>query len=84
MCKGGTILPSHLPLRIQGYPEIDDIDSENGDNLEDQVKRVTEDVEKKLILQALDKCDNSRTKAAEMLKISRKTLFNKMKRLGIG
>ncbi|MCD6115890.1 sigma-54-dependent Fis family transcriptional regulator, partial [bacterium] len=51
--------------------------------LEDQVKKVTEDVEKKLILQALEKCNGSRTKAAELLGISRKTLFNKMHRLKI-
>ena len=83
MCRKGAILPRHLPLRVQGYPLIDEVEPGRGEGLEDQVKKVTEDVEKKLILQALEKCNGSRTKAAELLGISRKTLFNKMHRLKI-
>jgi len=83
MCGKGTILPKHLPLRVQGYPLIDEVEPGRGEGLEDQVKKATENVEKKLILQALEKCNGNRTKAAELLGISRKTLFNKMHRLKI-
>jgi DNA-binding NtrC family response regulator len=74
-----TIRVEDLPLRIRGYPEIsDEIDlSEQG--LEDQVKEFTEKIEKELIVRALEKCNQNRTNTAEILKISRKTLFNKMK-----
>ena len=78
-----TIRVEDLPLRIRGYPEIsDDIDlSVKG--LEDQVKALTEKIEKELIVKALEKCNQNRTNTAEMLKISRKTLFNKMKQYGL-
>jgi DNA-binding NtrC family response regulator len=72
-----------LPLRIRGFPEIsDEIDLiEKG--LEEQIKALTEKIEKELIIKALEKCDQNRTNTAEMLKISRKTLFNKMKQYGL-
>ncbi len=78
-----TIRVEDLPLRLRGYPEIsDDIDlSVKG--LEDQVKALTEKIEKELIVKALEKCNQNRTNTAEMLKISRKTLFNKMKQYGL-
>lgn len=83
MCRKGAILPQHLPLRVQGYPLVDETKLKKEGSLEIQVRKVTEDMEKKLILQALEKCGNSRTKAAELLGISRKTLFNKIQRLKI-
>lgn len=83
VCQEPSIRASHLPLRIQGYPQSDDLDVANETGLEDRVRQITEDIERKLICQALDESNGSRTKAAEALKISRKTLFNKMQKLGI-
>ena len=40
--------------------------------------------EKMLILRALDECNNNRTKAAEKLGISRRTLHRKIAQYGIG
>jgi DNA-binding NtrC family response regulator len=40
-------------------------------------------VSREMILNALDKVQGSRTKAAELLNISRKTLYSRMKKLGI-
>jgi len=40
-------------------------------------------VEREMIIKALEENNQSRTKAAEKLQISRKTLFNKMQKLGI-
>jgi DNA-binding NtrC family response regulator len=43
-----------------------------------------EEVERSPILKALGHCDGSVSKTAELLSISRKTLWEKMKRLEIG
>ncbi len=51
--------------------------------LEAYVCSLTEHVERQVILQALQETDWNRTEAAEKLKISRKTLFNKMQQYGI-
>jgi DNA-binding NtrC family response regulator len=51
--------------------------------LEEQLKKVTADVERGLILSALEKTGWNRTAAADLLMVSRKTLFNKMQLYGI-
>jgi DNA-binding NtrC family response regulator len=83
VCKGKSILPHHLPLRIQGYPQIQDNHPETNTGMEEKVGRICEEVEREMILKALTENNHSRTKAAEVLQISRKTLFNKMQKLGI-
>jgi DNA-binding NtrC family response regulator len=82
ICRESNILPGHLPLRIQGYPRIETVQDE-GAGLEERISSVVEDLERQMILDALDKCRGSRTEAARLLKISRKTLFNKMQKWGI-
>ena len=62
-----------LPLSMQHKAEY----VEPSDN-------ILEDMEKKLILKTLLKNDNNKTKTAEELKMSRKTLYNKLERYGIG
>ncbi|MCI0496250.1 sigma-54 dependent transcriptional regulator [candidate division KSB1 bacterium] len=83
LVQGNTIRVEDLPLRLRGYPEISDeiMTSEKG--LEAQVLKLTQKIEKELIIKALEKCDQNRTNTAELLKISRKTLFNKMRQYGL-
>jgi len=83
LVQGDTIRVEDLPLRLRGYPEISDeiIAGEKG--LENQVLELTNKIEKELIIKALEKCTQNRTSTAELLKISRKTLFNKMKQYGL-
>jgi DNA-binding NtrC family response regulator len=83
VCQKGTLLPRHLPPRIQGYPLIEETPKSGAEGLEQQVQRMVDSVEKKLILRALEQSQGSRTRAAHTLKISRKTLFNKMQKLKI-
>ena len=83
LVQDDTIRVEDLPLRLRGYPEISDEIDLGGKGLEDQVKELTEKIEKELIVKALEKCDQNRTNTAELLKISRKTLFNKMKQYGL-
>ncbi len=52
-------------------------------DLQGAVTRAQEAVERRMILQALEGTGGNRTEAARQLGISRKTLFNKMRALGI-
>lgn len=51
--------------------------------VEQTLKASTEEFEKKLIIKTLNTTKWNKTKAAEMLGVSRKTLFRKMKTLGL-
>ncbi len=83
LVQDDTIRVEELPLRIRGYPEISDEIDQSKKGLEDQVRELTNKIEKELIVKALEKCNQNRTNTAELLKISRKTLFNKMKLYGL-
>lgn len=52
-------------------------------HLRDHLERVSSDIEKKLIEQALAEKDDRRGAAAKRLGISRKNLYNKMKKYGL-
>ena len=55
------------------------LDSKPKENNIEDTALWNEDYEKKQILNALKACRNNKTKAAYMLKIDRKTLYNKMR-----
>ena len=77
--KGDIIRPEHLPADIrQQRSRIANISlklPEGGISLED--------VEKEILLQALEKHDWHQTKAARFLNISRKTLIYRMEKFGL-
>jgi DNA-binding NtrC family response regulator len=50
--------------------------------LEPYIKTLSEQAEKRIILESLDRTGWNRTETARQLKISRKTLFNKMHQYG--
>ncbi len=83
LSKDEIIRLENLPLNIQGFPEpVNETDlGETG--LEERIRQFSIKHEKIIILKALEKCNNNRTNTAILLKISRKTLFNKMKKYGI-
>ena len=72
----------NLPVRVRGYEQVDPI--LHSDTETNPVKEVNIQAEKELIINTLAKCSYNRTLTAETLQISRKTLFNKMKRYGLG
>lgn len=76
-----TLSLDNLPLRIRGYESIPEVPVNNLP--EGGIKEINSQVEKELILETLKKYNFNRTQAADALNISRKTLFNKMKKLGI-
>lgn len=72
-------LPAELGAtsrRSSGLPQL----SEDGLNLDQAVL----DVERRLIIEALEASDGVKARAAKMLNIKRTTLVEKMKRMGIG
>ncbi|VAW21214.1 Formate hydrogenlyase transcriptional activator [hydrothermal vent metagenome] len=82
LSQGDSIREEHLPLRIRGYGSLGHSTEIKG-SLDEKVKKFNSQVEKEIILDALRSCNYNRTKTAEYLKISRKTLFNKMRQYNI-
>lgn len=75
------IQTEHLPLRVKGYEQIDT--SAVAETESNSMREINAQVEKEIILETLKKHNYNRTLTAEALNISRKTLFNKMKRYDI-
>jgi len=72
VCKTGKLQAEHLPLRI----EIQHIQAGESRNRQDDTDRDT-------IVKALEQCKFNKTDTADYLGISRKTLFNRMKKYGL-
>ena len=74
----------NLPMRLKGADaEKEGVLFESGKPLNEEIQSLTEKVEKKLIKKALQEAGGNKTKAAQKLGISRKTLFNKMTQYNI-
>ena len=85
MAEGPWVDERALPLRLRSLvTEADrgDPSARPPQALRDAVQGVTERTEKELILDALRQTGGNRTRAARLLGVSRKTLFNKMTLLG--
>ena len=82
LAQDGIIDTDHLPMRIKGYPSSIEavLMTENETN---KIKEANSRTEKNLIEETLQRYDYNRTLAAKALNISRKTLFNKMKKYGL-
>jgi two-component system, NtrC family, response regulator AtoC len=81
MATGPVIGPAELPLRVTG--EGPDAGLAKSGTLQETVARAQCVLEARLIRQALRDTGGNRTLTAELLGVSRKTLFNKMSQLGI-
>lgn len=69
LCQSEFITLEHIPAELsqKAVPTVEDL----------ALKRESHEVE--LIREALTKCNNNKSEAARLLKIDRKTLYNKMK-----
>ncbi len=84
MSESETIEARSLPERIRTRGVVDGESlGEPGKSLGEMVAGVTGRAEKRMIERALEATAWNKTKAAQLLGISRKTLFNKMASLGI-
>ncbi len=81
LCEGELITGKHLRLAPSGGGSIDDIDY--GVTLEESAKAALRIVETRRIKKALEETHGNKTRAAELLKVSYKTLLTKIKDYGI-
>jgi DNA-binding NtrC family response regulator len=73
---------AHLPPGFSGAPAPSGGVSSGPDALRVQVGQTIEQAERALIELTLEHTKNNKTRAAEILGISQKTLFNKLKEYG--
>jgi DNA-binding NtrC family response regulator len=82
LSQNGLVDVAHLPMRIKGYPASIEAELMSDDEA-NIIRKTHSTAEKNLIEETLRRCDYSRTATAQALRISRKTLFNKMKKYGL-
>jgi DNA-binding NtrC family response regulator len=82
ICESSAISPEHLPDSIKSGSNST---KKNAPiySLPEQIEFYRTNYMRELILTTLKKTDGNRTKTAQLLKISRKTLYNRMKELNI-
>jgi two-component system, NtrC family, response regulator AtoC len=79
-----TIQPQHLPADIaQPMAAATEASSAASDSNDLSIPHATEIIERRLILQALDHCQGNKTKAAKLLEISERSLWNKLNQYGL-
>jgi transcriptional regulator with PAS, ATPase and Fis domain len=76
VCEGEVILPSHLPSRFRpGKKAASKVSFEVGTPLNE--------VEREMVVRALAAAGNNRKRASELLGISRRALYNKLRKHNI-
>lgn len=80
VCEGGMVEPRHLPPNF-GSSGLK-MAATDGAGIRLEVGTTVEEAEKMLILKTLAATNNNKTRAAEILGISLKTLHNKLKEYG--
>lgn len=85
LAGGQTIQPQHLPADIAQSlaPASSEPSPANNEGNDLSIPRATETIERRLILQALDACQGNKTKAAKLLEISERSLWNKLNQYGL-
>lgn len=80
LSEGVKVDPASLPSRINRRKKIYSVstDRELKDIIQIPVGTSLEEIERKVIDQTLDSCQNNKTEAAKILGFSRKTLHNKL------
>jgi DNA-binding NtrC family response regulator len=90
-CDDDAIRTEHLPPDVRGAdaappapgPAATEEELRIEGGLKDQVKAATANLEKQFIVRALEQTGRNVTRAAQLLKISRKSLQTKMKEFGL-
>ncbi len=73
-----TVLPEHLPLNDTTTERPADISLQNNATESLSIPQAVAHIEKKLIIEALAACKGNKTKAAKLLEISERSLWNKL------
>lgn len=82
LAPGNEITKDCLPREII-YPAESEITSNTVEIGESKLKDASSEFEKQLILRTIQEAGFNKSKAARLLKIDRKTLYNKIKQYGI-
>ena len=77
LCQNQKIEKGHLPHEI-AYHNYESFELEETTDAVQDLKTTAEIAEKKAIIKALNETENNKTKAAKLLNIDRKTLYNKL------
>jgi DNA-binding NtrC family response regulator len=85
VCRGRKITSKHLPKRFSNnlINEKSDLNFDNELRLNIKLGTPLLQVEKIMVIRALEYTQNNRKKAAELLGISRRALYNKLKKFDI-
>ena len=78
MSETHTLSVDQLPSEIRGT-----VQTISGPTLKEKMENISHGAEKQMILDALNKTNQNRTRAAKLLSISRRTLQNKIKDYGL-
>ena len=76
VCPGEVLLPDHLPPRFR-------TESKARPSVTFEIGTPLHEIEHEMILRVLSVSGNNRKKAADILGISRRTLYNKLDKYGI-
>lgn len=82
LAPGDEIIRDCLPREIV-YPSDSEMNSDKVEIGESKLKDASSEFEKQLILRTIEEAGFNKSKAARLLKIDRKTLYNKIKQYGI-
>jgi two-component system response regulator HydG len=83
VCDVPTLLPDHLPDSVRSAERAAAEGPVQGGAAAPDGADYRTTYMRKIILEALERTNGNRNEAAQLLKISRKTLYNRMKELGI-
>ena len=76
LASGGTITPQHLPLDMTGI--VEPTAHETFEQSGFSIPKATEQIERKLIAEAITHCQGNKAKAAKLLEISERSLWYKL------
>lgn len=85
--EGETLLPEHFKFKQIIFEKIGNLhklnDQEKVLQSDNPIETIKGQAEKEFLIQVITECNNNKSKAAKMLKISRPLLYQKLKRLNI-
>jgi DNA-binding NtrC family response regulator len=88
-CDGQRLGPQHLPQQYKMGIDRNELavyleKAETSPNSKNSISEACQGLERSMILEALEKTKGNRTEAARLLGIPRRTLYNKLEKLGFG
>jgi two-component system, NtrC family, response regulator HydG len=83
LSKSDTLTADTLPPEIRSF-HLHEAYRQKGEGTSGDLRQTSLEAERALIIGTLRSVDNNKSKAARILNVDRKTLYNKMKQLNIG